>query len=78
MIARAVAAWAAGSAWFGDGFQQAEGKRILGIPPEKAARSVVLIGYPASIKDHRPNRATPGRKPLEEIVSYNRMGNAQA
>jgi nitroreductase len=66
-----------GVAWFGDASQQAEGKRILGIPEEKAARSVVLIGYPASTKDTRPTRAEPGRKPLAELVSYNRMGIKQ-
>jgi nitroreductase len=63
-----------GVAWYGDESQRAEGKRILGIPQEKAARSVVVLGYPVSTKDPRPNRATPGRKPLSEIVSYNRWG----
>jgi nitroreductase len=61
-----------GTAWFGDASQQAEGKRILGIPEERAARSVVVIGYPVTTKDPRPNRATPGRKPLAELVSYDR------
>src|SRR5215213_3008075 len=35
-----------GVAWFGDADQQAEGKRILGIPAERTARSVVIVGYP--------------------------------
>lgn len=62
-----------GIAWFGDEAQQAEGKRILGIPAGRTARSVVAIGYPTTTKDHRPNPATPGRKPLAELVSYDRL-----
>lgn len=67
-----------GIAWFGDDAQQAEAKRILGIPAERAARSVVVIGYPTTTKDHRPNPVEGGRKPLSEIVSYDRVGGARA
>jgi nitroreductase len=63
-----------GTAWFGDEAQQAEGKRILGIPVDRAARSVVVLGYPTTTKDHRPNPAMAGRKPLTDLVSYNRFG----
>lgn len=66
-----------GVAWYGDEAQQAEGKRILGIPPERAAHSVVIVGYPTSIKDPRPNAAAGGRKELSEIVSYNRWGQSK-
>lgn len=66
-----------GVAFYGDEAQQAEGKRILGIPSEKLARSVVIIGRPVTTKDPRPNRSQPGRKPLSEIVSHNRMGVAR-
>jgi nitroreductase len=65
-----------GTAWFGDDAQQAEAKRILGIPAHKTARSVVVIGYPTTTKDHRPNPAVAGRRPLEELVSYNRFGES--
>ena len=67
-----------GVAWYGDEAQQAEGKRILGIPAERIARSVVIVGYPTSIKDPRPNAAAGGRKELSEIVSYNRWGQSKA
>ena len=67
-----------GVAWYGDADQQAEGKRILGIPAERTARSVVIVGYPTSIKDPRPNAAAGGRKELSEIVSYNRWGQSKA
>ena len=63
-----------GTAWFGDASQQEAGKRILGIPSERTARSVVVLGYPTTTKDHRPNPAQGGRKPLSEIVSYDRFG----
>ena len=63
-----------GTAWFGDEGQQAEAKRILGIPRERVARSMVAIGRPTSTKDPRPMARTGGRKPLSEIVSYDRWG----
>jgi hypothetical protein len=39
---------------------------------------VVIVGYPTSIKDPRPNAAAGGRKELSEIVSYNRWGQSKA
>ena len=67
-----------GTAWFGDEQQQEEGKRILGIPAERTARSVVVIGYPTTHKDHRPNPAVAGRRPLSELVSHERLGERAA
>ena len=78
LIAARTRGLGGGVAWYGDESQQAEGKRILGIPEEKTARQVVVIGYPVSTKDPRPTRATPGRKELSEIVSYNRWGQSKA
>ena len=63
-----------GTAWYGDESQQAEAKRILGIPAGKMARSMVALGRPTSIKDPRPNPRAGGRKPLADIVSYERWG----
>ncbi len=63
-----------GTAWFGDAAGQQKAKDLLGIPAERIAHSVVVLGYPTTLKDHRPNANTPGRKPLSEIVSYGRMG----
>lgn len=76
LIGARVLGLGGGVAWYGDDSQQAEAKRILGIPAERTARSLVAIGYPTSIKDPRPTRATPGRKPLAELVSYDRWGAA--
>jgi nitroreductase len=63
-----------GTAWFGDESQRAQAKEILGIPPERTSRSVVVLGYPTTTKDHRPNPAQGGRHPLAALVSYDRLG----
>ena len=67
-----------GTAWFGDEEQQRRAKEILGVSQERAARSVVVLGYPTTTRDHRPNPAASGRKPLSEIVSYGRMAAEEA
>lgn len=63
-----------GIAWFGDEDQQKRGNEILGVPADRHARQVVAIGYPTTLKDHRPNANIGGRKPLSELVSYDRYG----
>ena len=63
-----------GVAWFGDAEQQAEAKRALGIPEDRTARQIVAIGRAASTKDPRPSGPSRGRKPLSELVSYERWG----
>ncbi|MDQ3043790.1 MAG: nitroreductase family protein [Chloroflexota bacterium] len=65
-----------GTAWFGDDSQQQRAKEILGIPAERTARSVVVLGYATTSKDPRPNPATGGRKPLSDLVSTNKYGPA--
>jgi nitroreductase len=72
LIAAHDLGYGAGVAWYGDDAQQADAKRILGIPAERTARSIVMIGRPVSAKDPRPNPRRGGRKPLSEIVSYER------
>ena len=74
LIAARLLGLGGGTAWYGDEAQQAQAKRILGIPAERTARSVVVIGYPTTTKDPRPNPVEGGRKPLAEIVSYERFG----
>jgi nitroreductase len=78
LIAARMRGLGGGVAWYGDDAQQTQAKQILDIPAERTARSLVLIGYPASIKDPRPNRAIPGRKPVSALVSYNRWGASKA
>jgi nitroreductase len=65
-----------GTAWYGEESHRAEAKRLLGIPEEMMARQVVAIGYPITYKDPRGVRANPGRKPVAEVVSYNRFGQS--
>jgi nitroreductase len=72
LVAAHALGYGGGVAWFGDDTQQAEAKRVLGIPAERTARSIVMIGRPVSTKDPRPNKAAGGRKALSEIVSYDR------
>jgi len=72
LIAAHNLGYGGGVAWYGDESQQAEAKRILAIPAERTARSIVMIGRPVSAKDPRPNPRRGGRKPLSEIVSYER------
>lgn len=74
LIAARVLGLGGGTAWFGDESQQETGKRVLGIPPEKTARSVVVIGYPTTTKDHRPNPAQPGRRSRSELLHFDRFG----
>lgn len=77
LIAAQVLGLGGGVAWYGDASQQAEAKRILGIPEGRTARSIVTIGHPLSARDPRPNPARGGRKPLTEIVSYERYGQSR-
>ncbi len=73
LIAARLLGLGGGTAWYGDAAQEAEAKQILGISDERTARSVVVIGYPITTVDPRPNRVEGGRKPLSELVSHDRM-----
>src|SRR5687768_4084608 len=66
-----------GVAWFGEPSQQAEAKRILGIPEDRTARQIVLIGKATSRKDPRPTGPPRGRRPLSELVSYDEWGKTK-
>jgi len=67
-----------GVAWFGEPHHQAEAKRVLGIPDARAARQIVMIGRPKSKDDPRPTGPARGRKPLAELVSYERWSKREA
>jgi nitroreductase len=74
LIAATMLGLGGGTAHFGTSEHQDRAKKILGIPAERAARSLVTIGRPTSVRDPRPNPRKGGRKPLTEIVSYERWG----
>ncbi|HEX9437965.1 MAG TPA: nitroreductase family protein [Candidatus Limnocylindria bacterium] len=78
LIAANALGYGGGVAWFGDEKQQAEAKRILGIPAERTARSIVMIGRATSSKDPRPSPRPGGRKPLSKLVSYERWGRPRS
>lgn len=78
LIGARVLGLGGGTAWFGDAAQEQKAKEILGVPADHAAHSVVVLGYPTTLKDHRPNANIPGRKPLSEIVSYEHFGTSTA
>lgn len=66
-----------GVAWFGEADHQAEAKRVLGIPEARTARQIVMVGRAASRADPRPYGPGRGRKPLSDLVSYERWGKAE-
>ena len=72
MIAARLLGLGAGTAWYGDESQRAAAKELLGIPPELTARSMVVVGHPDPAAARRS--ANGGRRPLSELVSYDRMG----
>jgi nitroreductase len=72
LVAAHALGYGGGVAWFGDAPLQTEAKKILGIPEDKTARQIVMVGRPTSVKDPRPRARPGGRKPLAEIVSYDR------
>lgn len=64
----------------GTGWFSAEGstavKGLLGIPDEMVCRSAVGLGYPdLSVPDPAP--VTQGRRPLTDLVGYERYGERQ-
>lgn len=65
-----------GVAWFGEEGGEADAKQLLGVPEGRTLRAAVAIGEPQTLKDHRPMKNTPGRKPMAEIVSNERFGGA--
>jgi len=76
MIAAHLLGLGSGVAWFLGDDNEVEAKRLLGIPAERTAHSIIAVGHPITSKDPRPNPVQGGRKPKSEIVSYNHMGNS--
>ena len=52
-------------------------KVLLGIPKEHSLRTVLSIGYPENPEALRlpPTARSRGRRPLENVVSWERLGN---
>jgi nitroreductase len=62
-----------GTAWFLGEAEEATAKELLGVPLERTMHSLVAIGYVDKNANQLPGRNYVGRKPLEEIVSYEKM-----
>jgi len=73
MIAAHLAGLGSGVAWFLGDENESTAKNLLGVPDNYTLHSIIAIGHAISAKDPRPNANTSGRKPISEIVSYNRM-----
>jgi nitroreductase len=76
MVAAHLAGLGSGVAWFLGDENESTAKSLLGVPDDYTLHSIIAIGHAISAKDPRPNANTSGRKPISEIVSYNRMGGA--
>ncbi|HVX29821.1 MAG TPA: nitroreductase family protein [Nitrolancea sp.] len=76
MIAAHFLGLGSGVAWFLGDENESRAKRLLGVPDNYTLHSIIAIGHAISPKDPRPNANTSGRKPLSEIVSYNRMSGS--
>ena len=77
MIAAEMLGLGAGTAWFGEPERVAKAKNILDVPDDHELRSIVVIGPYKTHKDPRATGPKPGRKPLDELVSYGTFGNKQ-
>ncbi len=75
MIAARMLGLGAGTAWFAENEHVA--KDLLGIPQEMVLHSVMVIGPYVTSKDPRPTGPKPGRKSLDELVSYEQWGQKQ-
>lgn len=76
MLAADVLGYGSGTAWFTKDEEIAAAKELLQVPEEASLRSLVVIGrVDTSVK--KRGGATGGRKPLEEIVSYNTYGKRE-
>jgi nitroreductase len=62
-----------GTAWFLGDAEEAAAKKLLGVPADRTMHSMVALGYADKDANQLPGRNYVGRKPLDEIVSYEMM-----
>ena len=75
MIAALMLGLGAGTAWFIE--NEGVAKDLLGVPQDMVLHSVMVVGPYVTSKDPRPTGPKPGRKSLDELVSYERWGEKQ-
>jgi nitroreductase len=76
MLAADVLGYGSGTAWYTTDDEIAAAKDILQVPEQASLRSMVVIGRVSDDPAER-GRGSGGRKPLAEIVSYNRYGERE-
>lgn len=74
MIAAELMGIGAGTAWFGEPENESAAREMLGVPGDHVLQSIVVLGPYKTSKDPRPTGPKPGRKPLDELVSYGKYG----
>ena len=72
-IAATLLGLGAGTAWFLGTAEEQQAKELLGVPQERTLHSMVAIGHVDKDANQQPGRNYVGRKPLDEIVSYETM-----
>ena len=63
----------AGTAWFLGDEEEAAARTLLNVPDGRVMHSMVALGYVDKDANQLPGRNYVGRKPLDEIVSYEKM-----
>lgn len=74
MLAASELGYGSGTAWFSSPEEIAAAKTILRVPEDASLRSMVVLGRVSDDPGARGG-GSGGRKPLEEIVSYNTYGD---
>lgn len=69
MLAAHAHGLGSGTAWYPEG----AANELLGVPSNYLVRSVVGLGYPEDSLGHAVSGVPRGRKPLDEIVRYERF-----
>jgi nitroreductase len=69
LLAAAAHGLGAGVAWFNDAGARAV-KQLLGIAPERAARTVIALGHPTQAAQKPRTKPGEARKALGDIVTW--------
>ncbi|MCA9833273.1 MAG: nitroreductase family protein [Thermomicrobiales bacterium] len=74
MLAATTLGLGSGTAWFVDDEQRAQARDLLDLPEDLSVKSLVVLGY-VDQPSLAGSAKIRGRKPLDEIVSWERYGN---
>lgn len=73
MLAAKAHGLGSGTAWYSGDEPRRQVNELLGVPEPNVVRSVVAFGYPLDPTRHKKASVQGGRKPLEELVRYERF-----